>query len=309
LSPSLVNKKATVATLKFAVQAGMVKVKPIKEAVRTNWPLLVKGLKENIEALNVDIDIREKELQSKTEEIERLRKLLDEKNESGNKPKREGSNLVPKKAMSHIRKRSTLPLGLVQMLGEAPDLDEEEVDDFDEKNTADVNEHEVDAAIDKEIENARGEKEAVAAVLGIEKEEYIRKSMNFTQTNINLKEAFPERNITFNNQSGINEKFSYAGDLQKSDNIAIDFEQDHMPTTTLKYSQLAERCEVLESMLEAEKALNQSYLYSQQVIIDHLAETNEGILQYFRYKNLLDTGGKKKKKKKRTKKKKKSTRL
>jgi hypothetical protein len=90
--------------------------------------------------------------------------------------------------------------------------------------------------------------------------------------------------------------------------MVIDFEQDHIPVNHLKQSQLTERCEVLESMLEAEKALNQSYLYSQQVIIDHLAETNEGILQYFRYKNLLDTGGKKKKKK-RSRKKKKSTKL
>merc|ERR1719427_1603922 len=77
ISPSLVNQKSTVATLKFAVQAGMVKVKPIKEAVVTNWPILVQGLKEMIEALNVDIDIREKKLNEQADEIERLNKNLE----------------------------------------------------------------------------------------------------------------------------------------------------------------------------------------------------------------------------------------
>lgn len=79
----------------------------------------------------------------------------------------------------------------------------------------------------------------------------------------------------------------------------IDYEQDHMATDNLDRDQLVERCEVLESMLEAEKALNESYLYSQQVIIDHLAETNEGLLQFFRVKfKLLDKGKKHKKHKK-----------
>merc|ERR1719447_2671205 len=103
----------------------------------TNWPLLVKGLKENIEALNVDIDIREKEIESQNKEINRLMKLLEEKDAAESKPKREISNLVPTKHMSHIRKRSTLPLGVVQMLGEAQEeFEEEEGDNFDEKDTA-----------------------------------------------------------------------------------------------------------------------------------------------------------------------------
>merc|ERR1712203_1003529 len=63
-------------------------------------------------------------------------------------------------------------------------------------------------------------------------------------------------------------------------NKPIDYEQDHMATTNFSREQLVERCEVLESMLDAEKALNESYLYSQQVIIDHLAETNEGYCSF-----------------------------
>merc|ERR1719204_1749983 len=87
-------------------------------------------------------------------------------------------------------------------------------------------------------------------------------------------------------------------DYKMEDDIVINFEDPHLDNTQLSHEQLMERCDVLESMLEAEKAVNESYKYSQQVIIDHLAETNEGLLQYFRVKfQVLGDGGKKKKKK------------
>jgi len=302
LSPSLENKKATIATLKFAVQAGMVKVKPVKQSVRTNYPLLVKGLKDTIDALNVDIDIREKRIESQAEEIARLKAELSIAKGSNDKV---GSlKLLTKKGMKHIRKRSQLPVGLEQMLGDAKE-DFEDIEDFDEKDTADIDEVEIDAAIKEEIDHARGEKEAVAAVLGIEKEEYIRKSTAFfssTSLNLNIKEPSHERFISFNNTLSIAENFTYQVGHEPVEQ-PINYEQAHMRTDNLSRDQLVERCEVLESMLEAEKSLNESYLYSQQVIIDHLAETNEGLLQFFRVKfKLLETKKKKKKKKKRSKK-------
>merc|ERR1719436_2355019 len=72
ISPSLLNIKPTISTLKFAVQAGMVSVKPIKEKVRTNWPTLVKGLNQNIVDLNKDIDERDKTIAELEAEIQRL---------------------------------------------------------------------------------------------------------------------------------------------------------------------------------------------------------------------------------------------
>merc|ERR1719204_1148403 len=106
ISPSQVNQKSTVATLKFAVQAGMVKVKPIKETAMTNWPLLVQGLIEMIAALNVDIDVRETQIKEQTEEIHRLMESL-ESAEAGGTRKTTKSNLGRHK-MSHLRKRSVL---------------------------------------------------------------------------------------------------------------------------------------------------------------------------------------------------------
>merc|ERR1719233_2267586 len=77
---------------------------------------------------------------------------------------------------------------------------------------------------------------------------------------------------------------------EKDDIEIITIRDDHMPEDSRDLQILADKCEVLESMLEAERTMNASYLYSQQVIIDHLAETNEGLLHFFRVKkNLLES--------------------
>jgi len=322
ISPSKINQRATVATLKFAVQAGMVKVKPVKEAVQTNWALLVKGLKEMIKNLNDDIDDRESTIKEQEKEIQRL--MNAEKTdgvETTIHQRGRGRGRGP-----HMRQRSQLPDQLVTMLdGAQEDVEREDEDEFDEKDRADVDEDEIEKLLDLEIKHARGEKEAVAAVLGIEKEEAIRKSTIFQGSSpfrdsqlyreSQARDSRPAREshqLSLPNTAvGQDQKpveatnLSFDGNrdtelvINVNMNTGIDYEQDHMPTDNMDRDQLVERAEVLESMLEAEKALNESYLYSQQVIIDHLAETNEGLLQFFRVKfKLLDSGKKKKKKKK-----------
>lgn len=325
ISPSKVNKRATVATLKFAVQAGMVKVKPVKEAVYTDWPLLVKGLKEMIEALNGDIDDREKTIRDQEEEIKRLMADRDGNKGSADGSETSSNQAAGRKKRRHMRERSVLPTALVTMLGDAQDDVEKEADDeFDEKDRADVDEDEIDKEISNEIEYARGEKEAVAAVLSIEKEERIRKSTIF-QGSAPCRESML-RDSTLareshklslpNNAAAAQDVKAAAAFVNPSNdvfnterinvNMGVDYEKDHMDTDNMDRDMLVERTEVLESMLEAEKALNESYLYSQQVIIDHLAETNEGLLQFFRVKvKVLGTGTSPKTPKKKKKKKKK----
>merc|ERR1712060_160293 len=177
ISPSQVNLRSTVATLKFAVQAGMVTVKPVKEATVTNWPLLVKGLKEMIANLNEDIDDREQTIAEQEAENNRLRDELEKLRRNPGLFVSAAADLSRRK--SHIRTRSQLPLDLKSMIGDAQrTVEEEEEDDFDEKDRADINESEIDEAVKKGIEQARGEKEAVAAVLGFEKEQMIRTKGN-----------------------------------------------------------------------------------------------------------------------------------
>jgi len=312
ISPSKINLRSTVATLKFAVQAGMVKVKPVKEAVVTNWPLLVKGLKEMIAALNGDIDDREKTIRLQEKEINRLMDDNMAKADTGVETSivTNGRKKKPRSQRSHMRERSIIPPDLATMLGNAEeDDDEEDGDKFDEKDCAVVDVEAIDKLMDAEIRFARGENEAVAAVLGIEKEEAIRKSTIFQGgspfrdsqlARESHKLPLPNDAVT-QDFSALNLSYdtNVNTDVVVDVNMGINFEQDHMATDDMDRPMLVERCEVLESMLEAEKALNESYLYSQQVIIDHLAETNEGLLQFFRVKfKLLDTSKKKKKKKK-----------
>merc|ERR1712113_1191999 len=56
LSPSVNNAKATESTLKFAVAAGMVKVKPIQTKGKVNFKTLVAELKAHIEQQEQEID-------------------------------------------------------------------------------------------------------------------------------------------------------------------------------------------------------------------------------------------------------------
>jgi len=310
ISPSQINLKSTVATLKFAVQAGMVSVRPVKEAIVTDWVLLVKGLKEMVANLNKDIDERDVIINQQEEEINRLTKELASL-------KRGQGGLVPSTPSRrvHSRQRSQLPDNIKTMMDYSEQNAAEE-DGFDEKDTADVDEFLIDKELEEELGHARGEKEAVAAVLGVEKEEFMRTRSNiFTSMNgldsIVKSLSLPRGSVNAINTFGtIGRSIDQAIENFETNQItikldqAINLEQDNMATNTMDRATLIERCEVLESMLEAEKALNASMLYSQQVIIDHLAETNEGLLQFFRVKlGLLDNpeGTVKKKKTKKRK--------
>merc|ERR1711920_37511 len=298
ISPSQVNLRSTVATLKFAVQAGMVTVKPVKEATVTNWPLLVKGLKEMLANLNKDIDDREQTIAEQEAENNRLRDELEKLRRNPGLFVSAAADLSRRK--SHIRTRSQLPLDLKSMMGDAQrTVEEEEEDDFDEKDRADINESEIDEAMKKGIELARGEKEAVAAIIGFEKEQMMRTKGNLFASMAlldTMAEALPlavgggNRTIFDPIREDIDEA-SESFKIEKEDiEIITILEHDNMPADFRDRTILAEqRCEVLESMLEAERTMNASYLYSQQVIIDHLAETNEGLLQFFRVKQLLES--------------------
>merc|ERR1719219_414043 len=135
-----------------------------------------------IAALNLDIDDREKTIREQEREINRLMEGADNRQTGAGDagletPRKQRAR---KKAGPHIRQRSQLPSELIVMLGDAQDdVDQEIEDEFDEKDKADVDEDEINKQLEVQFELARGEHEAVAAVLGIEKEEAIRKSTIF----------------------------------------------------------------------------------------------------------------------------------
>merc|ERR1712176_770548 len=58
-------------------------------------------------------------------------------------------------------------------------------------------------------------------------------------------------------------------------------------TAGMKKDDLVDYCDELESKLIEEKTLRYGLQKSQQVIIDHLMETNEALLQWFKVKKIL----------------------
>ena len=78
LSPALNNAVSTESTLKFAVQAGMVKVKPVKAKKKIDFPLLVTQLEAHISEQAKIIDGLRTEIDSYEETITTLSMQLDD---------------------------------------------------------------------------------------------------------------------------------------------------------------------------------------------------------------------------------------
>jgi len=75
-SPSVNNAKPTESTLKFAVTAGMVKVKPVKAEVSLNVEKLVANLRKHIVENEKLIEEQEENLMKKNAELEMLKQEL-----------------------------------------------------------------------------------------------------------------------------------------------------------------------------------------------------------------------------------------
>merc|ERR1711997_685179 len=88
LSPSVNNAKATESTLKFAVAAGMVKVKPIQTKGKVNFKSLVAELKAHIEKQEQMIDGNN----NKIEAIRRQQNLTTMAVENAKNPNQGGGN-------------------------------------------------------------------------------------------------------------------------------------------------------------------------------------------------------------------------
>merc|ERR1719192_269166 len=78
LSPSVNNAKATESTLKFAVTAGMVKVKPIQTKGKVNFKSLVAELKAHIEKQEKVIDDNNRQLENIMRMHNKIRMEIDD---------------------------------------------------------------------------------------------------------------------------------------------------------------------------------------------------------------------------------------
>lgn len=83
LSPSVSNAKATESTLKFAVTAGMVKVKPVAVSGNINFDKLVAELKAYIERQEQSIDSNQEEIEGLQRTVSRLKVIAEHYRKGG----------------------------------------------------------------------------------------------------------------------------------------------------------------------------------------------------------------------------------
>merc|ERR1711902_409630 len=76
-------------------------------------------------------------------------------------------------------------------------------------------------------------------------------------------------------------------DEEEDDGDADFLQFQTQDTAGMEKNDLVDYCDELESKLIEEKTLRYGLQKSQQVIIDHLMETNEALLQWFKVKKIL----------------------
>jgi len=343
LSPAFTNRTTTESTLKFAVQAGMVKVKPVKAKAQVNFKALVaefqkhvKDQEELIEKLNDDIE----KLNDKNADLElkvnkmtaKLEAVGTHKNVKFEVDDDEKSDVDKKrKALQKLgfkRQKSRMPDRLQSQLNVLNDEDEDEDHDgyinlcpIAQKASfaTNVNEAKVDNEI-KRIHQAR-------KTMGVD-----TNMLNNTIRELNLDESdkkvepLKPRSFTIDENGDevydddidddpdnvpsfadiqerqITIKSTMAGQKNIFDEAQKNMEQkeddeeeqdpdflvfETMDTANMSKDELVDYCDQLESKLIEEKTLRYGLQKSQQVIIDHLMETNEALLQWFKIKKIL----------------------
>merc|ERR1711879_906823 len=248
--------------------------------------------RQTIEGLNGDIDERDLIIRNLEETVAQLQKDLEEnkitmKKSSGDKQALPndllGSGDKPRdKAMQHKRSVSAMEHRLTPVIGEhkrtrtqiPADLSElllveatshssnDEEDDVprDDVIVADVSENEIDQEVklQDQLSSQRGDKEEIKKW-----DEHVASASNSPS-----------------NESDEIADYYLDGDLAQCSR-----------------EELIDQIEVMESKLQYEKILREESAHAQQVIVDHLSETNEGLLQFFRVKFHVLNDNKKKKKK------------
>lgn len=79
--------------------------------------------------------------------------------------------------------------------------------------------------------------------------------------------------------------FFLVDDLEGESPMGVDFK--HKDTSNMSREEVIDYCDELETYLIEEKTLRAGLQQSQQVIIDHLMETNEALLKWFQMKKIL----------------------
>ena len=366
LSPAFTNRITTESTLKFAVQAGMVKVKPVKAKAKVNYKTLVaelqKHVKEQEELIeklnddiakindhNADLELKVKQLTAKVDAIGN-----NADNNGGDNDKEPQTSLgvalsfneadVEKnrralmKKSGFKRQKTQMSEFLTENLEEYNDmvcrLDDYEEDGYIQLSLDDQKSHIAHDISATKVENEIKRVHSIRKTMNIDAamlNDVIAKATSTRKLDLDVgndddekvdqkKEdkkietptpkqyfvddenahkapSYPaideadqwlrQRNMFNNAQNESNNNNEDDDDEHEEEGDADFLQFQTMDTASMEKDQLVDYCDELESKLIEEKTLRYALQKSQQVIIDHLMETNEALLQWFKVKGII----------------------
>jgi len=275
-SPSVNNAKATESTLKFAVTAGMVKVKPVKAELALDFEKLVAQLRQLIEENDKLVDTQNDKITDLQAELETLRQ---QGIAEGNLPEDFTTNdsdeeTEPMQSSSGKKKRvkgtsqSTLPQNLLSQLAEfdAEDDQEYELDEMfvtTSKNEPSAKE------IEKEMEDALKRMQKVA------------KGADLVKSAIEMDEKAVGDEKTKNAMDQLSSTLAAANadvtemDEDNKENEIDAYPELHVDLDAMKRPDLETHVEETWGKIETNRVEQTTLKKQQQKVVDHLVETNE----------------------------------
>lgn len=276
-SPSINNAKSTESTLKFAVTAGMVKVKPIQAEAVVNLEKLVEQLRKHIEENDKLIDTQNDKITDLTAELETTKQHAisdgnlpadftiesddDEDDDDNAISSSGGSGKKKRKKKRADAHQSVLNAHILEQLNE---LDaESDDDDYVLDDMFVTNDEDAMAAekVEKEMEEALARMTAVANGAEIVKSAVGNVSGNDDEK---AREAMLELNATLKAAT------ADVTDSNAFDDIDMPVDLDELDTDGLK-----DHCETTWVQIEEDREEASNLKKSQQTVVSHLVETNE----------------------------------
>jgi len=274
-SPSVNNAKATESTLKFAVTAGMVKVRPVKAELALDFEKLVAQLRQLIEENDKLIDTQNDKITELRAELETLRHqgIAD-----GNLPadfttidsdeEEETDSTQSKKKKAKQHSQSTLPQNLLSQLAEL-DAESDEEYQLDEMFVTNTKNDPTTKEIEKEMEDALKRMQKVA------------KGADLVKSAIDVDEKSTGDEKTKNAMEQLSSTLAAANaDVTQMDEDNKENEEDaypelHVDLDAMKRPDLETHVEETWVKIETNRVEQTTLKKQQQKVVDHLVETNE----------------------------------
>jgi len=298
LSPSINNAKATESTLKFAVTAGMVKVKPVASKGNINFELLIKELRDHIASQEKVIEQNNDQVQELTRQINRIKEAIERS--------KKGLPIKPKKKKKNAN-------------GGVPEDEEEDYDDTDtprikpakmDENVQDALHDlldttamdlmaELDSDFKQGLEDLKGKKSGRNRTVTLEEnasemQEALKKYNTQTMPGPqNLKKPPPKKEdkpkktkvqIIEEKHTKTEDEFRRLEEKQKQ----IYEELKKGNPQNVSDTELKDHAMELTILLEEQRAVKVGLTASKQIIVDYLKDDGrEALIQYFKMRGLV----------------------